>query len=178
MFGTLSDIRCLTGILSVKNKLEEKGGFMTKNNIKVRLMEISDLDAVAKIDEKLVNISRFDYYEEKFGLLFKSGEFVPTSFVAEDENGKIVGFIMGKLYIGEYGLSREGAAVDSVGVDPEFQHQGIGRKLMDEFVFHLRQLDVKKINTLVDKHNDQMMHYFNSEHFSPSKTVINLERDI
>lgn len=151
---------------------------MAKNNFKIRLMEARDLEDVAKIDEKLVKESRLDYYEEKFELLFKSGEYIPTSFVAEDEQGKVVGFIMGKLYIGEFGLSREGAVVDSVGVDPEYQRQGIGEKLMDQFIVHLRQLDVKRINTLVDKNNEQMMRYFDAEKFSPSKAVINLERSI
>lgn len=151
---------------------------MIKARVKIRLMEPTDLDAVAEIDQKLVNVSRLDYFEEKFELLFKSGEYIPTSFVAEDENGKIVGFIMGNLYIGEFGLSKEGAAIDSVGVDPEYQRQGIGEKLMDQFVFHLKQLDVKKINTLVEKNNQQMMSYFDAEKFKPSKTVINLERSI
>jgi ribosomal protein S18 acetylase RimI-like enzyme len=151
---------------------------MVKNNIKTRLMEATDLNAVVEIDEKLVNQPRRDYFEEKFELLFKSGEYVPTSFVAEDESGKVIGFIMGKLYIGEYGLSNDGAAVDSIGVDPDCQRKGIGDQLMNAFIVHLRQLDVKKINTLVDKNNEQMMHYFGAEQFSPSKTVVILERNI
>jgi ribosomal protein S18 acetylase RimI-like enzyme len=155
-----------------------KGDNMSKRGIKIRVMEPTDLGAVAEIDEKLVNVSRLDYFKEKFELLFKSGEYVPTSFVAEDENGKVIGFIMGKLYIGDFGLSNEGAAIDSIGVDPACQRQGIGEKLMDQFIFHLKQLDVKKINTLVDKNNLQMMSYFDSEKFKPSKTVINLERSI
>ena len=151
---------------------------MNKNTIKIRLMEYGDLMDVIRIDEQVLKVSRREYYEQKFELLFKSGEYLPTSFVAQGENETIVGFIMGKLYIGEYGISREGAAVDAVGVDPDYQHQGIGEKLMDEFVYHLRQLGVKKINTLVDKNDAQMMHYFDANQFSPSKTIVNLERSI
>jgi len=151
---------------------------MNKKNIQIRLMEFDDLMDVVRIDEQVLKSSRREYYEQKFELLFKSGEYLPTSFVAKDANETIVGFIMGKLYIGEYGISGEGAAVDAVGVDPDCQHQGIGEKLMDEFVSHLRQLGVKKINTLVDKNDAQMMRYFGANQFSPSKTVINLERSI
>lgn len=151
---------------------------MNKNTIKIRLMEDEDLMAVVRIDERVLKVSRLEYYEQKFELLFKSGEYLPTSFVAQDENETIVGFIMGKLYIGEYGISREGAAVDAVGVDPDYQRQGIGEKLMNEFVYHLGQLGVKKINTLVDKNDTRMMLYFDANQFSPSRDIINLERSI
>ncbi len=151
---------------------------MNKNTIKIRLMEDEDFEAVVRIDEKVLNISRPEYYEQKFEKLFRTGEYIPTSLVAESENRTVVGFIMGELYIGEYGISREGAAVDTVGVDPAYQRQGIGEKLMNEFVEHLKDLGIQKINTLVDKNDSQMMLYFGANKFSPSKTVINLERSI
>lgn len=151
---------------------------MNKDTIKVRLMEAEDFEAVVRIDEQVLKVSRFDYFEQKFELLFKSGEFLPTSFVALNDNGIVVGFIMGVLYIGDYGISREGATIDAIGVDPDYQRQGIGEKLMDEFIFHLRQLKVTNINTLVDKNDSRMMNYFEASQFSPSKTIINLERSI
>ncbi len=151
---------------------------MDKNTIKIRLMEDEDFNAVVRIDEQVLKVSRPEYYEQKFERLFKSGEYLPTSLVAQDENQTIVGFIMGELYIGEYGISREGAAIDTVGVDPHYQRRGIGEKLMNEFLDHLKQLGVKKVNTLVDKNDTRMMLYFDSNNFSPSKAVINLERSI
>ena len=151
---------------------------MNKSTFKIRLMEGNDFNAVVRIDEQVMKISRPEYYEQKFERLFKSGEYLPTSLVAQDENETIVGFIMGELYIGEYGISREGAVVDTIGVDPDCQRRGIGEKLMNEFVDHLRQLGVKKINTLVDKSDTRMIRYFDSNQFSPSKTAINLERNI
>jgi len=151
---------------------------MDKNAIKIRLMEENDFTAVVRIDERVLNVARPAYYEHKFERLFKSQEYLPTSLVAQDENKQILGFIMGELYIGEYGISREGAAIDTVGVDPDYQRQGIGEKLMNEFIAHLRQLGVKKINTLVDKNDSRMMLYFGSNQFSPAKAVINLERSI
>ncbi len=151
---------------------------MKNNTIKIRLMKGGDFDAVVRIDEQVLSVSRPEYYEQKFERLFKSGEYLPTSLVALNENETIVGFIMGELYIGEYGISREGAAVDTVGVDPDYQRRGIGEKLMNEFIDHLRQLGVKKINTLVNKSDTRMMQYFDSNKFIPSVAVINLERNI
>lgn len=146
--------------------------------ILIRLMENDDFDAVVRIDEKVLKTRRPEYYEQKFERLFKSGEYLPTSLVAETGDGVVAGFIMGELYIGEFGISREGATVDTVGVDPDFQRQGIGRQLMAEFVSHLKQLDVRQIHTLVDKNDTRMMRYFDENLFHPSKTVVTLERDI
>ena len=151
---------------------------MDINTINIRLMEDDDFDAVIYIDKKVLGISRPAYYKQTFELLFKSGEYLPTSLVAQTGKGEVIGFIMGELYIGEFGISSEGASIDTVGVDPDYQRLGIGKKLMNEFVDHLRQLGVKKINTLVDKNDHRMMTYFDANQFCPSKAVINLERDI
>ncbi len=151
---------------------------MEKNTIKFRLMQNDDFDAVVRIDEQVLSVSRPEYYEQKFERLFQSGEYLPTSLVALDENDNLIGFIMGELYIGEYGISREGAAIDTVGVNPDYQRLGIGEQLMNEFVDHVKQLGVKKVNTLVDKSDTRMMRYFDSNKFTPSIAVINLERSI
>ena len=151
---------------------------MNPNEIRIRLMESDDFDAIMRIDTKVLGHSRSDYYEQKFELLFKSGEYLPTSLVAETADNRVVGFIMGELYIGEFGISRQGATVDTVGVDPDFQRTGIGKRLMDEFLDHLRHLNVTKIHTLVDKGDTGLIQYFNANQFSPSQNIINLERTL
>ena len=150
---------------------------MTKDTIKIRLMDHNDLDAVAKIDEKIMNSSRLEYYQLKFEKLFKSYDYLPTSFVAEEENGSMVGFLMGELYMGEFGIFQEVACLDSIGVDPLHQHEGIGKKLMQEFIDHLRQIGVNKINTLVNRDDTKLLQFFSTNQFIPSKTV-NLELGI
>jgi predicted N-acetyltransferase YhbS len=150
---------------------------MTESTIKIRLMKPEDFDALVRIDEKVLKASRPEYYEMKFDKLFKSKDFLPTSLVAEDENGAVVGFIMGELYMGEYGIFREEATLDTIGVDPDHQHKGIGKLLIDEFLDHLKTLGVQKINTLVDWNDSKLIHFFSSNQFSPSKSI-NLERNI
>jgi ribosomal protein S18 acetylase RimI-like enzyme len=84
---------------------------------------------------------------------------------------------MGEIYMGEYGISKEKATLDTIGVDPHCQHKGIGKQLIDEFMDHLRTLGVQKINTLVDWNDSKLIHFFSANHFSPSKTI-NLERSL
>ena len=148
---------------------------MSGSTIKIRLMKTEDFDAVVGIDEKVLKSSRPEYYEMKFEKLFKSKDYLPTSLVAEDEDGAVVGFVMGVLYMGEYGIFQEEATLDTIGVDPQYQHKGIGKQLINEFMDHLKTLGVQKVNTLVDWNDSKLIHFFSANQFSPSKSI-NLER--
>jgi ribosomal protein S18 acetylase RimI-like enzyme len=150
---------------------------MNKSTIKIRLMKVDDFDAVVRIDEKVLKASRSEYYKLKFETAVQSSDHLPTSLVAEEEDGTVVGFVIGELYIGEYGITHEKATLDTIGVDPDYQHKGIGEQLINEFMDHLRALGVQKVNTLVDGNDSTLMHFFRANQFSPS-TTINLERSL
>jgi len=150
---------------------------MTESTIKIRLMKAEDFDAVVEIDGKVLEASRPDYYEMKFEKLFGSKDYVPASLVAEEEDGTVVGFVMGELYMGEYGIFQEKATLDTIGVDPDHQHRGIGERLINEFMDHLKKLGVEKLHTLVDWNDARLIHFFSTNKFSPSKTI-NLERSL
>jgi predicted N-acetyltransferase YhbS len=145
--------------------------------MKIRLMQVDDFNAVVRVDEKVFKASRADYYRLKFETLVQSPDHLPTSLVAEGEDGTVVGFVMGELYIGQYGISEEKATLHTIGVDPDYQHKGVGEQLINEFMDHLRTLGVQKVNTLVDGNDSTLMHFFTANQFSPSKTI-NLERSL
>jgi len=150
---------------------------MEKPTVSIRLMRSGDFKAVVAIDEKVLKVPRPDYYELKFDKLFKSRDYLPTSLVAEAEDGRVVGFVMGELYMGEYGIFQETATLDTIGVDPRYRHLGIGKRLIEEFVDHLESLGVRKIHTLVDLNQSELIHFFSANQFRPSNTI-NLERNI
>ena len=76
---------------------------MNKSAFKIRLMQSDDFAAVTRIDEKVLKVARPEYYTLKFEELVQSTDRLPTSLVAEAEDGTVVGFVMGELFIGEYG---------------------------------------------------------------------------
>lgn len=150
--------------------MEEKG-------VTFRLMKAEDFEAVVRIDEKVFNTARPDYYELKFEKLFRSMDYLPASLVAQGKDGRVVGFVMGELYMGEYGIFDDGATLDSIGVDPDFQQQGIGERLLKEFADHLKTIGVRRINTLVEWNDSRLIQFFGANGFAPS-TRINLEREV
>jgi len=150
---------------------------MNESTIKIRLMKADDFDAVVGIDEKILKVSRLEYYDLKFEKLFKSKDFLPVSLVAEEEDGTVVGVVIGELYMGEDGIFPEEATLDAIGVDPSRQHRGIGELLIKEFMDHLRKVGVRKINTLVNSKDSKLIHFFSANRFGASKTV-NMERSL
>ena len=150
---------------------------MKKSTINIRLMKAEDYDAVVGIDEKVLKASRPDYYRMKFEKLFQTKDYLPASLVAEDEKGTVVGFVMGEIFMGEYGIFQEEATLDTIGVDPDCQQQGIGEQLIAEFMEHLGKLGVKKISTRVAWNDSKLIHFFSANRFAPSKTIY-LEREV
>lgn len=150
---------------------------MNETNFKIRLMGPDDFNSVVRTDEKVRKASRLEYYQIKFERLVQSKDNLPISLVAEKEDGTLVGFIMGELYMGQYGISQEKATLDTIVVDPEYQNKGVGELLINEFISHLKNLGVENINTLVDWNDYRLIHFFSAHRFMPSR-VINLVRSI
>ena len=115
---------------------------MNTNTIKIRLMKAEDYDAVVGIDEKVLKAPRLEYYNVKFEKLFHTKDYLPASLVAEEEDGTVVGFVMGEIYMGEFGIYQEEASLDTIGVDPDCRKKGIGRQLINEFMEQERKLGV------------------------------------
>ncbi|MHB8763746.1 MAG: GNAT family N-acetyltransferase [Deferrisomatales bacterium] len=150
---------------------------MKESTVKIRLMQGEDFEAVVEIDEKVLGSPRREYYRAKFEKILESDDTLPVSLVAEESDGRVVGFVMGELFMGQFGIFQERATLDTIGVDPGCQHQGVGQLLVDEFVDHLKRIGVRKLTTLVSTSDARLTRFFRANRFTPSQTI-NLERDL
>ena len=139
----------------------------------MRVMKPADLDAVIKIDEQVSGQNRREYYERKLAMLLDQKHTINSSLVAEAA-GKVVGFIMGDIYFGEFGIPETSATIDTLGVDPTIQNRGIASDLMDQFVMNMKAAGVTKIYTLVNWDDFALERFFSRHKFVPSKRI-NLE---
>ncbi len=140
---------------------------------KIRVMRGADLDAIVAIDEKASGQNRREYYERKVAVLLDRKHTINSSLVAELDGG-IVGFIMGDVYFGEFGIPETSGTIDSLGVDPKYQNRGIASELIDQFITNMRAVGVKKVYTLVNWDDFALEKFFSSHKFVPSKRI-NLE---
>jgi N-acetylglutamate synthase-like GNAT family acetyltransferase len=139
----------------------------------MRLMKRDDLDAVAAIDALVTKQQRREYYERKIESVITNPHNINTSLVAEVD-GKVVGFIMGDVYFGEFGIPETSATIDTIGVHPNCQNRGVAHDLMDQFLTNMKAVGVRRIYTLVNWNDFGLEHFFASHKFEPSKRV-NLE---
>lgn len=141
-----------------------------EDELKIRVIRKKDLEPVVALDAKVTGRTRREYYERKFAQALGAVQHVATSLVAES-NGKIFGFIMGDLYLGEFGIPENSATVDTIGVNPELQRMGIASVLMEEFCRNMKAAGVEKIVTQVAWDDWDLMRFFHSHGFEPSHAV-------
>ena len=152
---------------------------MTKldlDKFEVRVMKQDDLQAIIDIDARVAGSERIEYYEKKIARMLDDQGQIVTSLVAV-ENGHIIGFIMGNVYMGEFGIPDHTASLDTIGIDPDYAGEGVGARLLDEFIRHVKTAGVDNIQTLVDWKDVNLLKFFNRNGFAPS-TTINLEKQI
>ncbi|MEW6489182.1 MAG: GNAT family N-acetyltransferase [Thermodesulfobacteriota bacterium] len=136
----------------------------------VRVMRPQDLGAVAAIDEKITGSARPEYYRYRIEVSTQFGAQLNASLVAEVD-GAVVGFLMGTLFFGEFGIPETSAVVDTLGVEPAFQDHGLGSALFDQFRANMKVAKVEKIYTIVDWKEFGLLKFFGNMGFVPSRRL-------
>lgn len=100
------------------------------NEVKIRVLDENDLDAVVDIDKRVLGKERRDFWKRKIAY---AGIYPRPALVAELE-GKVVGFILGYVSGWEFGVPDTVGWIETLGVDPAFQRRGIGRELFNALI--------------------------------------------
>jgi ribosomal protein S18 acetylase RimI-like enzyme len=98
--------------------------------VKIRVLDENDLDAVVEIDRRVLGKERRSFWKRKIAY---AGIYPRPALVAVVE-GKIVGFILGFVSGWEFGVPDTVGWIDTLGVDPAFQRRGIGRTLFNALI--------------------------------------------
>lgn len=139
----------------------------------LRVLKQSDLDAIVAIDAVATKQERREYYERKIASILNKNANINCSIVCEI-NDKIVGFVMGYVFFGEFGISETTATIDTLGVLPEYQKHGVASEMLDQFMMNMKVAGVEKVYTLVSWDDFALEKFFARQKFVPSKRV-NLE---
>jgi len=137
----------------------------------IRKMKQKDLDDIVAIDTKVLGKSRPDYWLMKLTLAEQRS---PIASLVAEVDGKVVGFILGDASGWEYGVPENIGWIDTIGVDPAFQKQGIARVLMQEMISNLKKVGVDTVYTMVNWRDWNLLKFFDAFGFQRG-ALVNLE---
>jgi len=142
---------------------------LSHDRIPVRSMKQSDLDAIIRIDRMASGGERRSYYRRKaYENLEVSG--VRVSLVAELDDHP-VGFIMARVDFGAFGHTIKEAVMDTIGVDPGYRGQGVGKALMSQLVTNLSVLRVETVRTEIAWDDTELTSFFAKTGFVPAQRI-------
>jgi len=137
----------------------------TATEVAIRPVQELDIEDIAGIDEKLGGRYRPEVWEKRVFYYLRrdpEGSFVATS------GGRVVGFMLGEVRSGEFGLEEPTGWVEVLGVDPGFQGGGVGRRLAAAMLDHFRAQGAHFVRTLVDERMPEIEKFFHSLGFQPA----------
>ncbi len=144
-----------------------EAGVLETDHVEVRSLGREDLDWIARIDEKHSGRSRREYLrlrleEANTGVRVSLGAWV---------DGAPCGYLMGRVYYGEFGMPEPTAVLDYIGVAPAFAGRHVGAALLRQLRMNLRALNVEKIQTQVDWDQQALMTFFQKAGFRPAARI-------
>ncbi|HET6350273.1 MAG TPA: GNAT family N-acetyltransferase [Candidatus Krumholzibacteria bacterium] len=138
----------------------------TDNDVMVRNLRPSDLEAVIALDAKNVGRRREEYFRVKLQQnLVETG--VKVSLAAEVD-GALVGFLLARVFYGEFGQTEPVAVLDTIDVHPSFRGRRVGGALLDQLRTNLFGLGVTSLRTEVGWDEGQLIGFFQHEGFRPA----------
>ncbi|HEY4774678.1 MAG TPA: GNAT family N-acetyltransferase [Xanthobacteraceae bacterium] len=144
-------------------------GPLARDRIPVRAMTEGDLRALITIDRRITGRDRSVYFERKLAEALHDSD-VRVSLVAERDGGP-VGFVMARVDFGEFGRVDPTAVMDTIGVDPDYRGQGIGRALLSQLLVNLMTLRVECVRTEVDWRDRNLLAFLDRCGFHPCQQI-------
>jgi ribosomal protein S18 acetylase RimI-like enzyme len=132
---------------------------------RVRPLDELDLGAITRIDERITGKYRPEFWEQRVGYYLRRD---PEASRVAEVDGKLVGFMMGDIRQGEFGLEEPTGWIERFGIDPDFRGRDLGKQLFDAVVGHFRGGGVSTLRTLVSVDDQGIAGFLEAMGFTPS----------
>ncbi|HET8748507.1 MAG TPA: GNAT family N-acetyltransferase [Ramlibacter sp.] len=142
---------------------------MARGVVEIRPMTPADLHEIVQIDRAVTGRDRSSHIE---AMLAESTEASRTRISLVGRlDGAIVGFVMARADVGDFGRTEPVAVLDTVGVRPDYARRGIGRRLVMRLLENVSQLQVERVETLVRVADLELLGFFQRMGFTPSQRL-------
>jgi len=120
---------------------------IARDKADVRAMTPADLPQIVRIDRSITGRDRRGYIASRLDeAMFDSA--LRVSLAARID-GAIVGYLMARADLGDFGRTEPVAVIDTIGVDPGYAHRGVGQALLSQLFANLGALCVERVETMV-----------------------------
>ena len=126
---------------------------------RIRAAESQDLSKISALEGKITGQPKPDYWREMLGSYGHGDRYF---LLAEDEAGKLLGFVLGEIRAWEFGSDPAGW-VFAINVDPDTRQGGIGTALFDAVCQRFRHAGVRSVRTMVDRRDHLILSFFRSQ---------------
>jgi ribosomal protein S18 acetylase RimI-like enzyme len=137
----------------------------TTTQVRIRPLDEMDISAIVGIDEKIGGAYRPEVWERRIGYYLRRD---PETSVVAEVDGRVVGFMLGEVRSGEFGLEEPTGWIEVLGVDPEHRGRALGRQMAEALLQHFRERGAHSVRTLVDEQSEELRSFFSSVGFEPS----------
>lgn len=142
----------------------------------VRRLRPGDAEAVIALDARVTGRRREPYFRTKLREAFEETG-VRISLAAE-RGGLFAGFLLARVYYGEFGVAEPEAVLDTIGVHPDLRGQGVGAELLLQLRTDLAALGIRHLRTEVDWDAQDLLRFFHHQGFRPAaRLVLDVELD-
>jgi len=131
----------------------------TTSSLVIRALEDTDLGDIIAIDEKIGGQYRPDVWESRLSYYTRRD---PEASTVAEVDGNVVGFMLGEVRSGEFGLEEPTGWIEVLGVDPDFRGESIGTRLANRLLSHFRSCGARCVRTLVDEEMEGITQFFGS----------------
>ena len=135
------------------------------SDIRIRPLSELDISRIVSIDERLTGVYRPEVWERRVGYYLRRD---PEASVVAEADGRVVGFMLGEVRSGEFGIEEPTGWVEHLGVDPGFRGKAVGRQMLDAMLEHFRSRGARSVQTLVDEEMGEILSFFSALGFQPS----------
>lgn len=142
---------------------------LARDNVDVRAMEPGDLADIVRIDHGITGRDRRDYMQHQLvEALHDSAIRVSLTACMDDA---IVGFLMARVDLGDFGRTEPVAVIDTIGVHPGYTHRGVGRALLSQLFVNLGALRVERVETVVAPRDLALLGFLYEVGFGPAQRL-------
>jgi len=142
---------------------------LARDRADLRAMAVEDLPAIVRIDRLLTGRDRGEYMRAQLAEALDDSA-IRISLVARLDD-TVVGYLMARTDLGDFGRTEPVAIIDTIGVDPEYAHRGVGHALMSQLFVNLGALRVERVETIIAPRDMALLGFLYGCGFAPSQRL-------